>query len=106
MKALSVLNKSEILNFLNNNQQYLNTLGVKQIALFGSYVRQEQHVSSDIDFLVEFQKGQKTYDNFISLIDFLEDSFEREVEVVTKESLSKNLIHIIEEEAVYVKILD
>ncbi|BAI80035.1 conserved hypothetical protein [Deferribacter desulfuricans SSM1] len=35
--------------------------GVKNLYIFGSYVRGEQTPDSDIDILVEFEKGKKTF---------------------------------------------
>ena len=59
---------------------------VKSIALFGSYVRNEQKKDSDIDLLVEFDED--TYHNFINLIFSLEELLREEVTVVSKEDLS------------------
>jgi predicted nucleotidyltransferase len=42
-------------------------LGVIRIGLFGSFVREEQSRESDLDLLVEFDQGRKTFDNFIRL---------------------------------------
>lgn len=39
----------------------------EKIGLFGSFVHGEQDANSDVDLLVEFERGQKTFDNFIQL---------------------------------------
>ena len=39
--------------------------GVKRIGVFGSYASGKQKPDSDIDVLVEFEKGKKTFDNYI-----------------------------------------
>jgi len=39
----------------------LEQFGVKRIGLFGSYVKNQQNEESDLDFLVEFKKGKKTF---------------------------------------------
>ena len=63
-------------------------LGVRRLALFGSVRRNAAHADSDVDMLVEFQPGQKTYDHFFALGDLLERVLNRPVELVTPESLS------------------
>ncbi|MCL4539391.1 MAG: nucleotidyltransferase family protein [Bacteroidetes bacterium] len=90
--------KQEILNVLEQNRSRLRALGVKKIGLFGSFVRGEQGPGSDIDLLVEFQPGQKTFDTFMDLCFFLEEVLGHRTEVVTVESLSPYLgPHILKE---------
>ena len=69
----------------------LRALGVTRLGLFGSFARGEQHTESDVDLLVEFQPGQKTFDHFMQVGFLLEDLFERRVNLVTPESLSPYL---------------
>jgi predicted nucleotidyltransferase len=63
-------------------------LGVRRLALFGSVARGQARADSDIDFLVEFAPGEKTFDHFMALGDLLEHLLQRPVELVTPESLS------------------
>lgn len=73
-------------------------LGVRRLALFGSVQRNVARVDSDVDLLVEFQPGQKTYDHFFALAELLERLLDRSVELVTPESLSPFLSsHILAE---------
>ena len=62
--------------------------GVQRLALFGSVLRSEAGPDSDVDFLVEFAPGQKSFDRFMGLAEFLETLLEHRVELVTTESLS------------------
>ena len=82
------LTKKIIYAELQKNKAVLEQYGVKQIGLFGSFVRNEGTEESDIDFLVDFEKEKKTFDNFMDLAFFLEDLFQRKVEVVTPQGLS------------------
>jgi len=41
--------------------------GVRRIGFFGSLVRNKQMETSDIDVLVEFEKGAKTFGNYMNL---------------------------------------
>ncbi|MDI6778912.1 MAG: nucleotidyltransferase family protein [Bacteroidota bacterium] len=95
-------NKSMILEILLLNKEKIINYGAKRLGLFGSFVRNEQKESSDIDFLVEFIPGKKTYDNFINLVYFLEELLGKEVELVTHESISPYLKPYIEREIEYV----
>ena len=63
-------------------------LGVRRLALFGSVQRNEARVDSDVDVLVEFAPGQKSFDRFLALGDLLESQLARRIELVTLESLS------------------
>ncbi len=87
-----------ILSFLTAHNDAVKRFGVERIGLFGSYLRDEQNENSDIDFLVEFSTGKKNIRNLVALADYLEESFGKKVEVVTKESLSKYIgPHILKE---------
>jgi len=93
-----VNNKQDILSAIHQNRSRLLALGVKRIGLFGSYVRQEQRPESDVDLLVEFEQGRKTFDAFMDVCFFLEEILDRRVELVTLESLSPYLgPHILRE---------
>ncbi len=93
-----VQTKEDVLSIIEENRDKIKTFGVKKIGLFGSFVRGEQDANSDVDLLVEFERGQKTFDNFIQLSFFLEDVLKRRVELVTAESLSPYILpHIIKE---------
>jgi len=76
--------------------------GVKNLYTFGSYVRGEQKPDSDIDILVEFEKGKKSFRNYISLKFYLEDLFGLKVDLVIKEAVRKELQKYIYSEAVSV----
>lgn len=94
--------KTSILSALQSHQSQIKAFGVKRLGLFGSFVREEQNAESDVDLLVEFEPERKTFDNFIHLSFFLQDLFQREVEVVTPESLSPYIGPHITREVEYV----
>lgn len=73
-------------------------LGVQSLALFGSVARGEARMDSDVDLLVQFVPGAKTYDRFLALSELLEARLGRTVELVTVEALSPFLgPHILAE---------
>jgi len=85
-----VNNKSDLIQLLTSKESEIKSFGVKQLGLFGSFARDTKiHNESDVDFLVEFVRGEKSYDNFMDLSFYLEDLLGRKVELVTQQSLSK-----------------
>ena len=75
--------------------------GVRKIGIFGSFARREEKPVSDVDVLVDFKEGQKTFDNFMELKFFLEDLFHRKVDLVTIEALRPQLKEFILKEVSY-----
>ena len=81
--------RERILSTLKSNKNNLSKFGIRDIGLFGSYIRQEQSNKSDIDLLIEFEPEKENFDNFMSAYDFLENLFKNEkVDIVTKNGLS------------------
>jgi predicted nucleotidyltransferase len=83
--------KDDVLDRLREQEGRLRSLGVKRLGLFGSFVREEQAPSSDVDVLLEFEPGRKSFDNFMRIAFLLEEVLERHVELVTTEALSPYL---------------
>ena len=77
-----------VINRIRDLAPRLRALGVSRLALFGSFLGNRQHSASDVDLLVEFFPGSKTFDNFSNACDLLEDALGRRVELVTVDSLS------------------
>jgi predicted nucleotidyltransferase len=81
--------KEEILKTLKSNKLKLLSFGIRNVGLFGSYVRNEQSGESDIDLLIDFEPEKENYDNLMAAYDLFEEIFENEkIEVVTKNGLS------------------
>ena len=98
------LNKDEIFKIIKQHRRELRRYGVKRIGLFGSFVRGEQTKNSDVDIIVEFEKGKKNFDNFMNTVFLLEKLLGREVDILTPKSINKHLKPYIVKEAVYEKI--
>ncbi|HUS07854.1 MAG TPA: nucleotidyltransferase domain-containing protein [Bryobacteraceae bacterium] len=76
----------------------IRALGVQRLALFGSVARGEARSDSDVDLLVQFFPGAKTYERFLALSELIEARLGRTVELVTIEALSPFLgPHILAE---------
>ncbi|NPA38503.1 MAG: nucleotidyltransferase, partial [Candidatus Nanohaloarchaeota archaeon] len=56
---------------LRKNKYKIKEMGVKKIGLFGSVVKGNLKKDSDIDLIVEFEKGKATFENVGKLIEFL-----------------------------------
>ncbi len=86
MEKMVMLTAEIILQKIERNMGKIRGYGVKNLGVFGSYVRNEQNTNSDIDFLVEFETGKKNFDNYMDLKLFLEELFEDKIDLVIKES--------------------
>ncbi|MFB3884125.1 MAG: nucleotidyltransferase family protein [Thermodesulfobacteriota bacterium] len=86
---------------MNNKEQVLQSLRtlkpeiakrfkVKEIGLFGSFLRSEQNPASDIDLVVEFEEKADLFD-LVALGQFLEERLGRKVDLGTKGSLRKEI---------------
>lgn len=98
------MNRKEIVfKLLQDHSHELAACGVRTVGLFGSVVRGEANEQSDVDILVEFQAGAKTFQNFNRVCDL----FERELGssfLVTPEGLSPHMRPFILKEVEYVAI--
>jgi hypothetical protein len=93
-----VCTRSDVVDRLLEAEVEILGLGVRRLALFGSFARSEPRPDSDVDVLVEFSPGQKSFDRFMALCDLLEETLARRVEVVTTEALSPHIgPHILAE---------
>lgn len=93
--------KTEIVNKLNELKPMLQKdYAVKRIGLFGSFSDNTFNDESDIDLLVELEKpiGWKNF----SLEIFLEEIFNRKIDLVTKNALKPQLKNNILNQIQYV----
>lgn len=72
--------------------------GVRDLSVFGSVARDEATAASDIDLLVDFE-GPATFDGFMGLKLFLEDTLGVKVDLVTRAALKPRLKSRIETES-------
>jgi uncharacterized protein len=85
-----MITKNDILMKLSDLKPFLNkNYSVKQIGLFGSFSDDSNTEESDIDLLVEFEKpiGWK----YFSLEIYLENIFERKIDLGTKNALKEQI---------------
>ena len=86
-----VRTKAEVITRLRAERAHLQALGVAQVGLFGSFARDEAGPQSDVDLLVDFAEGRKTYRALCAVGDFVEALVGRPVEILTRAGLSRHL---------------
>ena len=79
--------KTEILKEHKSSIQ--KNFSVNKIGLFGSYANDTQTKNSDIDFYVEFK--QKTFDNLSELWVYLEELYQKKIDIVHKHKNSNEV---------------
>lgn len=91
----------EIKKILKENQTVLRErFKVKEMGIFGSFVRGEQRKRSDVDILVEFEEVISLL-KLASLENFLTDLIGMKIDVVPKEDIRPELKKRILEEVVH-----
>ncbi len=92
----------DVLTLLRQHEPKLKKqFGVAKIGIFGSFARGEERPDSDVDVLVTFQKGKKTFDNFMGTKFYLENIFKRKVDLVTDAALKPLIRDPILQDVVY-----
>jgi uncharacterized protein len=85
-----------------NKTHMRQTFFVTEIGVFGSLINGTESSESDVDILVDFEKGHKDFFNYMRLKSFLEQLVGRDVDLVIKNAVKKRLQERIFGEVVYV----
>ncbi len=101
-----VQTKEQAFERIQAHQSALRQFGAARLGLFGSFVRGEQTEQSDIDFIVEFEAGKKTFRNFINMVYYLEKVMGRKVELLTWEGMASFVRREAEKEIEYAPLTD
>ncbi len=81
------MGKQEIVDIIRSSKPELaSRYGVKQVGLFGSYVRGAQRKRSDIDILVSFSRDIDLFE-FVELRAFLQERLHGKVDLVMSSAL-------------------
>lgn len=95
------MRKEDILNVLRQVNSEAHQRYKAQIkGIFGSYVKSEEHPESDVDVLVEFEKGADLF-HFVGLSLFLEEKLGIKVDVVPYDTVRKEIKDQVFKEAIY-----
>ncbi len=91
MKKAEKIRFEDIVGVLKEHKEELvEKYRVKEIGIFGSYVRGEQKAGSDVDILVEFYEVPSLL-RFINLENYLSDLLGMKVDLVMKRALKRSI---------------
>jgi predicted nucleotidyltransferase len=98
------MTKEAILNFLKERKgEFKNLFGIKEIGLYGSYSRGDQHENSDIDIVYVLKDADKFgYFEYVELGEILSTRFKKKVELVNYQYMNPIIKRKAEKEIIYV----
>jgi uncharacterized protein len=99
-----MLKKQEVLQFLRDNREYFETqFHVKEMGLFGSFVKGKQTQNSDIDILIELRNNTKNvYEIKEMMRTYISKKFHRNIDIARKKYLKSYIKKQILDEIEYV----
>lgn len=87
---MKLLNRTAILKIIHKEMPTLRQrFGVEQLALFGSFARDEASENSDIDLVVSLERPLGFA--FIELANYLEEKLGRKVDLITATTLEMGI---------------
>jgi hypothetical protein len=98
-----MLTREEILDFLKSHKEYFREhFDVANIGIFGSFARDEQNEHSDIDVIVQFNKGATDlFEKRLDLKEYLQFQLGRQVDICHKYAIKPVFRDLIFNEAIY-----
>ena len=84
-----------------NKQDLQREFKVKELGIFGSYVRGEQKKNSDVDILIDFSQTPGLFD-YMKVENRLSDILHKKVDLVMKGALKPSIGKNIMREVIYV----
>ena len=86
-----MLTTQDVFQILQREKPYIEQqFHVKELGVFGSFVRDEQRLRSDVDILVDFDRVVSVF-VFIRLKSYLSDRLGRRVDLVSKPALKPRI---------------
>jgi len=98
------MSKKDMIQAIQDNTAHVRAYGVRKLGIFGSFATSRQSAGSDIDVLVEFERGDKTFDNYMGLKIYLEKLFHRRVDLVIKDALKNRIKDRVLSETAYARL--
>jgi predicted nucleotidyltransferase len=95
------MNREHVLALLRSHRAELSAMGIRSLSLFGSAARDELRPDSDIDLLVEMDPPL-TLRRYMHAKFYLEDIFQRPVDLVMPDTIKPLARPEIEKEAIHV----
>jgi predicted nucleotidyltransferase len=92
----------ELKQILNKHKESLKEeYMIKEIGVFGSYIKNKEQEASDIDILVDFQNAVDLL-TFVHLKNHLSDLLQVDVDLVMKKALKPGIGERVLKEVVYI----
>jgi predicted nucleotidyltransferase len=95
------MNLSELRLYKNEIETIAAQYGVKNIRVFGSVARGEEREQSDVDFIVEMEKGRTLFDR-IGFKQELQRLLHVKVDVISEKAIKPRFQETISMEAVFI----
>ena len=96
------MNRDDVLNLLRTRKATLSErFGVAELAIFGSFARDEAGEDSDLDVLARFE-GDVTSKGYFGAQFYIEDLLGREVDLVTRKELRAEIRPYVERDIIHV----
>lgn len=101
--AVKMKTFKEIKNILvKHKDKLVQKYSIKEIGIFGSYIRDEQRKTSDVDILIEFSEEAKiSLLDFIHIENYISDLLGVKVDLVEKSALKPRIGRHILKEVIY-----
>jgi len=97
------LSTDELIEFLRIHRRLLSDrFGVTHQGIFGSFSTESQTKTSDIDIVVDFERGRKSIHSFLRLKRFLEQELSRKIDLGFEHSLKPAVRETIKGRILYV----
>ena len=96
------MNRKELLHILRQHKPILEErFGVTELALFGSFARDQATEKSDVDIIVKFN-GPATSKGYFGTLFYIEDLLGRTVDLATNKSLRSEILPFVERDTINV----
>lgn len=90
---INMISINEIKKVISSQKQYLNEkFGVKEIGVFGSYLRNQNRADSDVDILIELERPPRiSLIGLVELQEYLTELLGIKVDLAIKRNLRKRI---------------
>ena len=99
-----MLSRNEILIYLEANKGlFRSKFDVVKLGVFGSFAREEQKQTSDIDIIIEMPRGtEDIFEKKMALREMIKQHFARDVDICRERAIKPLFKEMILKEAIYV----
>ena len=96
------MNRQQVLDILRQHKLVLEErFGVTELALFGSFARDQATEKSDVDIIVKFD-GPATSKGYFGTLFYLEDLLGLPIDLTTKRAIRAEVLPFVHREAINV----